>query len=146
MVQEPFALEWLHAVAAARQFAAVPQVHPAYLPLPTLCNGLCHLALPRFDVACRRFCKPTALIHPIETLHLSADSKDAYLALRTEGHTQKLRLRFCAAEQPLLATAISSPLRLQLHRGPIASHMLKGSACVPSSSSRTEPLTLRHGC
>lgn len=62
------------------------------------------------------------LIHPIETLHLSADSKDAYLELRTEGHAQKLRLCFCAAEQPLLATAISSPLRLQLHRGPITSN------------------------
>jgi hypothetical protein len=104
------------------------------------------LELPRFDVSRRRFRKPTALIHSIETLHLSADSKAAYFELCIERHTQKLRLRFCAAEEPLLATAISSPQRLQLHQGLIANHILKGPACAPSLSSRTEPLTLRHGC
>lgn len=74
--------------------------------LSPLCNWLCHLALPRFDAARRRFCEPTAPGHSIGILHLSADSKDAYLKMHTGDLIQKLSLRFRAADQPLQTTAV----------------------------------------
>lgn len=64
-------------------------------PMPALCNWLCHLALPRFDVARGKFCEPTAPWHPIGILHLSADSKDMQLVVR--GEDRALDLRFAGA-------------------------------------------------
>lgn len=63
-------------------------------PLPALCNWLCHLASPRFDVASKRFCEPAAPGHPIGILHLSANTKDSMLEVRHEGKTQTISLRY----------------------------------------------------
>lgn len=190
-VQERFALEWLHAAAAAGRLATVPQVHHAYLqtegnfnwrmqrmqacfgqeagcrllwdsyfnagvfalhadaphwalwakwftlglktvdgklccdqtalnqaiwmerlpvtPLPALCNWLCHLALPRFDVARKKFCEPTAPGLPIGILHLSANSKDTHLEVHREDRAHKVNLRFPGADQHLKTTSMPSP-------------------------------------
>jgi len=77
-------------------------------PLPALCNWLCHLALPRFDVERRRFCEPTAPGHPIGILHLSANSKDSHVEQRGEDHTHKVSLRFPGTDQPTQATSMPS--------------------------------------
>ena len=44
-------------------------------PVPALCNWLCHLALPVFDQARRRFCEPTAPGNIIGVLHLAGQTK-----------------------------------------------------------------------
>jgi hypothetical protein len=77
-------------------------------PLPALCNWLCHLALPRFDVARRKFCEPIAPGHPIGILHLSANSKDMHLELRSEDRSHKVSLRFPGLDQFLLTTSMPS--------------------------------------
>lgn len=78
-------------------------------PLPALCNWLCHLALPRFDVARRKFCEPTAPGLPIGILHLSANSKDTHLEVRGEDRAHKVGLRFPGAEQHFQTASMPSP-------------------------------------
>jgi lipopolysaccharide biosynthesis glycosyltransferase len=63
-------------------------------PLPALCNWLCHLALPGFDLARRRFCEPVAPGHPLGILHLTAETKNRKVVLRAGGSTHVISLRF----------------------------------------------------
>jgi len=70
-------------------------------PLPAVCNWLCHLATPRFDVSRKRFCEPAAPGHPIGILHLSANTKDSALEVRNEGNVQTISLRYPGASMDM---------------------------------------------
>lgn len=70
---------------------------PAH-PLPALCNWLCHLARPGFDVGRNRFCEPYAPTRSIGILHLTAHQKDSGVQVRRRGEARPLSLRFAARE------------------------------------------------
>jgi lipopolysaccharide biosynthesis glycosyltransferase len=63
-------------------------------PLPALCNWLCHLAPPAFDVERGRFCEPLVPRNLIGILHLSADTKNYSVELRGDGAARKISLCF----------------------------------------------------
>ena len=90
----------------------------AVTPLPALCNWLCHLALPRFDVMRRKFCEPNAPGLPIGILHLSANSKDTYLQLRGKNRGHKVGLRFPGSEQHLQTASICLPSDFKITGSP----------------------------
>lgn len=63
-------------------------------PLPATCNWLCHLAEPVFDPSSQLLCEPMRPGQPIGIVHLSADSKDARIALPYPYAGQSMDLRF----------------------------------------------------
>jgi lipopolysaccharide biosynthesis glycosyltransferase len=77
---------------------AVWKEHLPVEPLPALCNWLCHLALPSFDSARRRFYEPVAPGHPIGILHLTGNPK---VEPRADGSTRTISLRFPDSSPPL---------------------------------------------
>lgn len=68
--------------------------HLPVSPLPALCNWLCHLAPPGYDLTRERFCEPLAPGQPIGILHLTANTKDLAVTLRGDGWTRTVSLRF----------------------------------------------------
>jgi lipopolysaccharide biosynthesis glycosyltransferase len=45
-------------------------------PMPATYNWLCHLSLPAYDLAQKRFCEPAIPRSPLGILHLAADSRN----------------------------------------------------------------------
>lgn len=63
-------------------------------PLPALCNWLCHLAIPGYDVKRKRFCEPATPGTPLGILHLAADSKDVRIRVREADVLKEVALSF----------------------------------------------------
>lgn len=63
-------------------------------PLPAVCNWVCHLALPGYDLRRKSFCEPYAPHHAIGILHLTGEAKDAVIDLHGDGPVRKINLRF----------------------------------------------------
>jgi len=62
--------------------------------LPALCNWLCHLAIPGYDVKRKRFCEPATPGTSLGILHLAADTKNIRIRVREEGAIKDIGLRF----------------------------------------------------
>jgi len=62
--------------------------------LPALCNWLCHLAIPGYDVKRKRFCEPATPGTSLGILHLAADTKNICIRVREEGAIKDIGLRF----------------------------------------------------
>ncbi|HZZ10668.1 MAG TPA: hypothetical protein VFE79_08240 [Paraburkholderia sp.] len=60
---------------------------PVY-PLPSVCNWLCHLALPGANVAAQKFCEPLLPRAAIGILHLAGRTKDLAFPLTDETGSQ----------------------------------------------------------
>jgi len=78
-------------------------------PLPALCNWLCHLALPQFDLTRERFCEPVVPGHAIGILHLTAKTKDLCFQLHSDGPTRTMSLRFPAVGRRTSEIAPAEP-------------------------------------
>jgi lipopolysaccharide biosynthesis glycosyltransferase len=68
-------------------------------PLPALCNWLCHLAPPSYDLQRQKFCEPFAPSSSVGILHLTAHTKNLSLQLQGDGWTRMISLRFPDSEQ-----------------------------------------------
>jgi hypothetical protein len=69
-------------------------------PLPSLCNWLCHLALPVFSVENAKFCEPFTPHNTIGILHLTSATKDLVFRLNNKnGLPIEISLRFPVADQ-----------------------------------------------
>ena len=63
-------------------------------PMSALCNWLCHLAMPGFDLERQRFCEPFEPRRSIGILHLTAHSKNLDLPLQGDNSPRTISLRF----------------------------------------------------
>ncbi|WP_144162657.1 hypothetical protein [Paraburkholderia sp. BCC1885] len=78
-------------------------------PLPSICNWLCHLALPHIDPGTRKFCEPYFPHATIGILHLAANTKDLTFRLHNEnGASDEISLRFRA---PQAQENVSEPVQ-----------------------------------
>ena len=71
---------------------------PVY-PLPALCNWLCHLAAPGYDLEQKKFCEPFAPWSQIGILHLASHTKKSNVQVHGDGWTRTISLRFPDPEQ-----------------------------------------------
>ncbi len=97
------AIERSGEVFRADQVAFNHAVYLRRLPiqlLPARCNWLCHLRAPIWDEAAGVFCEPYLPYPRISMLHLSADSKDGTMEIRTRsGGTKTMTLRYPGAAE-----------------------------------------------
>lgn len=64
------------------------------VPMPALCNWLCHLAVPGYDAKRQRFCEPVTPGTPLGILHLAADTKDLRIKVQDASGVKERGLRF----------------------------------------------------
>lgn len=80
-------------------------------PLPALCNWCCHLALPQLHPTDGRFCEPDVPEgRSIGILHLTANTKDLRLQLRSDGGIRTIGLRFPGVGRRDLETGSAEPV------------------------------------
>jgi hypothetical protein len=61
-------------------------------PLPALCNWLCHITLPAYNLDTHKFCEPFAPSQPLGVLHLAANSRKLRLRLVGDGVERSISL------------------------------------------------------
>jgi len=78
-------------------------------PLPSICNWLCHLALPHFDIGSRKFCEPYFPHATIGIVHLAAYTKDLTFRLHNENGPSpaEISLRFQGPQAQVVQEKVS---------------------------------------